>query len=245
MTRLLGREIKPETVQSYRSSGRRLPKSWAAAVGVAEQPSATSPSASVGSATGEGPPSPVDGEGRRSEQPPKKPADAKLAPTAAMLTGVAKQRIAELHVFAGAGVATLVDADGFNNDTGVGAGIGLLWKDKADPIAEAWIKWAEEGNKFAQSFVRLMSTGGAGGELVLGYAALLGGTAYLLGHIPDNEVTRFAYGRYSQYRVVVPEPRPAADDGGDTADFGGFGGNGAASAGAGDPLGTATRTARS
>lgn len=219
----LGKKITPHMVKSWAHPSRSgPPKAWADALGL--QP----PPPSVAAAT---PEDRTDNEpsGRHSETPPRRPPDATIAPTAFQVQAAAQERIAALHVFAGSAVATAFDADGFEHDRGVGGGIGLLWKDKADPIAQAWIAWANEGNRFAQAFVKLMQSGGAGGDLVLGYVALLGGTAYILGHLPDNEATRLVYGRYGKYRTVTPDDAEPAQQR--------HGGNGAAPAGAADPLG--------
>lgn len=180
------------------------------------------------------------GAQRAAEEAPKPPEDADFQlpdrRAGALIYGGARERIASLHVFAGSAIATASDADGFEHDRGIGGGVAKLWTDKSDQLAEAWIAWAEEGNRFAQSFCRLMQSGGAGGSLALGYAALLGGTAYILGHMPDNEATRVLYGRYASYRTVVPAPdrdqeqRRAGD-------------NGAAPAGSEDQLDDATAPA--
>lgn len=158
------------------------------------------------------------GPSRSTEHDPTPPDDADWKiPTqtgAGLVQAAAKERIAALHVFAGSAIATAADADGFENDRGVGGGIAKLWADRSNDIAEAWISWAEEGNRFAASFVKLMASGGAGGSLALGYAALLGGTAYIMGTMPDNEATKVLYGRYTRYRTVtadeaVGQPDPA------------------------------------
>lgn len=242
LTRKLDRRISVERVKGAAQPARSVPKSWAAALGLeagaASAPVDPPPTWGSGDDGPAGPDPAAGGEGRRQEQPPKKPDDAKLAPVPALITATAQKRIAELHVFAGAAVAVAVDPQGFETDTGPGGGIGAIWKDKADPIAEAWVRWAQEGNKFAASFVRLMSTGGAGGELLLGYAALLGGTAYIIGQMPDNEATRAVYGRYTKYRRPDPVPgsrpdeRPAGD------------GDGAPASGSADSLGAAAGAAR-
>jgi hypothetical protein len=197
LSALLGEEITRERVMSY---GRKKepPKAWREALGL----EAALEDAESGWSQGSG--EPPSEEGRRAETPPRKPADAIIAKPPLSLTAQAKERIAALHVFAGASVASFADADGFEHDRGVGGGVAKLWTDRSEPIAEAWIAWAEEGNKFAQSFVRLMGTGGAGGTLALGYATLLGGTMYIMGTMPDNEATRVIYGRYAKYRTVVP-----------------------------------------
>lgn len=230
LTRELGKPIDRNKVQRF-GRVRMPPKAWQAALGLAEpDPGYVLPSAVSGDES-----EPSEPTERRAELPPRQPADAKLAPSPQAITAQARERIKALHVFVGSSVATAADPVGFQNGTGVGGGVAALWTDKSDEIAAAWVAWAEEGNRFAQSFVRLMGTGGAGGNLVIGYAALLGGTAYILGHLPDNDATRLIYGRYSRYRPA--DERPADESGaGDDGGQGHGAGNGTAPAGSIDSL---------
>ena len=230
---LFERDVKLEEVRRYYRGTRPAPKKWIRALGLEESPSALSPDddGAAADAAAEGP-----AAARQAETPPKRPAGAEtIIPRPSLsLAQQAKERISALHVFAGASLAVAVDAKGFDEDKGTGGGIAAIWKDKADPIAEAWVAWAEEGNRFAAAFVRMMGTGGAGGDLAIGYAALLGGTAYVMGQLPDNEATRVVYGRYAQFRVVPAKPaRP------DNAAAGapGSGADAAAADGAADFLG--------
>lgn len=234
LSQLLGKQVDKIKVQRF-GKKRQPPKEWRDALRL------------------EQPPGPGEGEApepqRAAETPPRPPEGARLLPPPAAITAQAAERIAALHVFAGSSIATAADPVGFQNGTGEGGGIAALWTDKSSEIAAAWIAWAEEGNKFAQSFVRLMGTGGAGGNLVLGYAALLGGTAYILGHLPDNDATRLVYGRYSRFRTVRPEPpadeadaaeRPADPSWGQSDGTG----NGTAPPGTANPLGGSAEPAR-
>lgn len=226
----LGKKITPNTVRLWKS--RAAPEAWREALGLDDStPEAHVEPPSFESGTASGSDSP---QGRQAETPPRPLPGAKLAPTSLEIASAARERIAALHVFAGTSVAALVDSEGMENDRGVGGGITKLWTDKADPIAEAWLAWAREGNKFAQAFVRLMATGGAGGDLLLGYVTLLGGTAYIMGQLPDNEATRVVYGRYSRYRTIRVEPEPADRDEEPVEP-------GAGPDGAGDFMGTAFR----
>lgn len=218
LTEKLGRPITPHGVLGQ-SARKKPPKAWAEALGVDD--GGTADSHSPAAPPDSEPDTPGEGPARRTEVPPRKPAEAAFAAPPVYLNTIAKERLVQIHKFAGGSVAMAADAKGFQEGTGAGGGIAQLWSDKAEPIADAWIAWANEGNKFAQSVVRTLSVGGAGGELVMGYLMLLGGTAYVLGHLPDNGITNGIYGRYSQYRVVVPEPadssgqengqRPGAD----------------------------------
>lgn len=223
LSEILGRPYSAKTIQNYIGK-RPPPKIVSAALGLPPSSDPSTPGNSPDAADQPGGSVPPGGpEGRRAEVPPKPLPDSKIAPTPLALQTIAKERIAALHVFAGASIATAVDADGFQNDRGVGGGVALVWKDKADPIAEAWVKWANEGNKFAQAFVRLLATGGSGGELLMGYAMLLGGTAYIMGHLPDNEATRFGFARYSKYRTVDVEPPAGSPAPGQAEQKGGAG----------------------
>lgn len=218
LTAELGKPIDKTGVQRF-GRKRMPPKAWRQALRLDDEQTPA--------------PEPKE-EGRRSEVPPRQPADAKLAPSPLAITLQAKERIEALHVFAGSSIATAADPVGFQNGTGPGGGVAAIWADKSGEIAQAWIAWAEEGNRFAQSFVRLMGTGGAGGNLILGYAALLGGTAYILGQLPDNDATRLVYGRYSRFRTD-PHPGTTGDEAGAAAERGGRD-NGAAPPGSTDSL---------
>ena len=214
LSELLGQEIPAKRVGRVGKTAP-VPKAWRQALALDDEQTFEQV---FGSPPGEEPEPEAPPSERKAEQPPRPPAGTKLQPPTLQVMQQAKERIEALHVFAGSSIATAADADGFQNGTGPGGGIAALWADKSGEIAAAWIAWAEEGNRFAQSFVRLMGTGGAGGNLVIGYAALLGGTAYILGQLPDNDATRLVYGRYSRYRAVVPTPGDtagAADAAGD------------------------------
>lgn len=211
LTRRLGKKVTARQVGNYMGA-RPAPKAWYRALGL-PAPTAGTPEEPLAPAGD--PPSFSDdstpgaageGGGRRAEVPPKPLEDSKFAPTPAALQTVAKDRIAGLHQTLGAALAMGKDLDGFEHDRGVGGGIAAIWKDKSEPIADAWIAWANEGNRFAQAVVRTLSLGGAGGELALGYATLALGTAYIIGAAPENELTRGVYGRYARYRIVPSEP---------------------------------------
>lgn len=215
LSEALGRPVTREYVQSV---GRRKqpPKAWRRALGLEDDPVIEAHTdGDEPDPTGRGA-AQTDGNqggaGRASEQPPQAPDGTRFTvpDSPGMLAKPsAQQNIAALHKMLGAGVAVAVDPDGFQNDKGVGGGVAALWDDRADAIAEAWIAWAEEGNRFAQTVVRYASMGGAGGQLATGYFMLLLGTAYIMGQAPDNQLTRGIYGKYDRYRTVVPKPEPA------------------------------------
>lgn len=240
LTRRLGKPITPHGVRMW-ASRSTVPKAWAEALGL-EAESFSPPRDPSAAAS----PFEDSSEGRQHEQPPKAPPGAGFVAPPVPPTpfrDVARRNIAATYNFVGAGLATAVDAPGFEANRGVGGGIGAVWSHGSDPVAAAWIAWADEGNKFAQSVVRLMSAGGAGAEVVMCHLALLGGTAYVMGNLPDNEATRIPFGKYRRYRAEADaQARAAAERAAEP--HGEPSANGAAGAGAEDLLGGAVPPAR-
>lgn len=136
------------------------------------------------SATGD-PPS--DGDERLTELPPRPLADSKIAPTT--IPGFARKRIAATYGYVGSGLGMALGNEG----------VGLVWADSSDPIAQAWLQAAETSD-FARKFVTMMTAGGPMGEVVMLHVMMLGGTLYCLGQFPEVGL----YGQYKRYR---PQPR--------------------------------------
>ncbi len=218
LSALLGKKIGVGGVNLWAYKRTKPPQTWVDALGLNARPSASSstPFREEAEPDALSPTSVEDGV-RQSERPPKALEDAQVTESpVSKLHGQARKNLVTIHATVGAALAVAKDRDGFEHDRGVGGGITALWTDKSEEIADAWIAWGEEGNKFAQAVVRTLELGGAGSTLITGYLLLLLGTGYIMGEVPENQLTRLAYGRYDKYRTVVPEPpRPAAsgDDG--------------------------------
>jgi hypothetical protein len=186
---------------------RDVPKRWAAALGVELELERDEPGGPGEAAT--------DSAGSRPpERSPLPPDGARF-----VVEPGARKRIAGIYRFAGAALATGAQSPG----------IAHVWGDQADPIAELWIQAAEE-NPWARRFVDLVSAGGVAGDLAAAHLYLAGATLYVIGAaIPGGDAI---FAKYGRYRVVVaeqpaePEPQPERQ-----------GDNGAAPAGAENPLG--------
>lgn len=175
---------------------RPIRKRWAVALGLASPPPASSEY--VGA---QGTPE-SDPLGRPDERPPREPAGAKQAPLPVAITQIAKERIAGTYGLVGEGVAMA---------TG-NAAVGQVFGAYSDPIADAWLKAAEE-NEFAARVVKLMSAGGATGELVTMHIVLVGGLLYVTGRAPALE------GLYGRRFGPPPIVKPARASGnGSSAD---------------------------
>lgn len=156
----LGRPIKPVTVRANRYRGL-LPKAWVSALGL-EDADPASGGAGAGDAT------------RSAERAPRMPRDGVMAPTPALLTAVAKERITATYETVGFAVSKLTEQPG----------IKVVTDDYAPAIADAWIRAADE-SEFARRVVRLISSGGAVGELVTVHLIWLLGIAYVTGRVDD------------------------------------------------------------
>lgn len=198
---LIGKRIGPAHVKMW--AGRKdPPKQWVEALGLG--------SASPGGSADAGPE--IDGE-RETESSPRPLADSKLAPVT--VPGFARKRIAATYAFVGSGLGMALGNEG----------VGQVWDDSSDPIAQAWLQ-AAESSDFARKFVTMMTAGGPMGEVVMLHVMMLGGTLYCLGQFPE-------VGLYGQYRKYRPKPRPPAGVAGQPHD------NGAAAQPAGSFVGDA------
>lgn len=139
------------------------------------------------------------------ERAPKPPPGAKIQPPALDpdLLAQSPKRIAGIYRFLGAALAS-----GAENE-----GIAVIFDDQADPIAELWVKAAQE-NPWAARFVNVVNAGGSVGDLAAAHLYLLGAVAYVVGAgVPAGE---HLYPKYSRYRVVVPQKTEGAERNGAT-----------------------------
>lgn len=139
---------------------RELPKPWAAAFGL---------DASDGGDSDPTSESPVE-----TGRPPRMPEGAPRAPLPAVASSVAKERLTELYGLVGF-MGTRISGH---------EGVKVVSDDYAPHIADAWLKAAEE-NEFARRVVRLVSAGGAVGELVTVHVIWLLAILYVTGRTDD------------------------------------------------------------
>lgn len=132
-------------------------------------------------------------EDQRREQPPRRPAEAKV--TLPQVTGGAKKRISGAYKFAGAALAA-----GSGNE-----GVAVVWGDQSDAIADLWCQAAEE-SPWAAKFVNVMQAGGTVGDLAAAHLYMIGATLYVLGAgIPGGDAI---WPKYQKHRIVT---QPAAE----------------------------------
>ncbi len=190
LSRLLGKQITVRAMQTY---GRRSepPKAWREALGL-ETPQPAS--------SAEPPPDLGEPEGRQAETTPRPPESAKVIPLPVPTGEFAKKRISSAYQLIGAGIS-----EGVGNP-----GVGKVWDDHSDPIAQAWLD-AAESSDFARKFVQFMTAGGPMGEVVMLHVTMLAGTLYVIGQFPEVGF----FGKYASYRPKQPAPgdEAAADDG--------------------------------
>lgn len=178
------------------SRGKTIPKSWAAALGYdAELPL-------DGDASGSGGTGGADPSGRAGERPPIEPEGARQQPVPAALRGLAVERIASTYGFLG-GLGGMLSGN---------EAVPKVVDAYSSPIAEAWLRAAEE-NEFAARVVKLMTAGGATGELVTMHLILVGGLLYVTGRAPAFEGLYGArFGPPPVVPAARPERAPSADE---------------------------------
>lgn len=166
MSDLLGRDVKVELVDAYaqRTQLDKIPQAWVSALGL--EPLEADPS---GEGTGAG-----SFSDRSAERAPRMPPGAPKAKPPAVLATVAKERLSATYETIGYAAGLILEEPG----------IKVVTDDYAPHIAEAWLKAAEE-NEFAARVVRLMSSGGAMGELVTVHILWILGIAYVTGRVDD------------------------------------------------------------
>jgi hypothetical protein len=172
-----GVELKDPSRQLVPS--KKITKTWAGALGLEPQLELDDDPAQ---------PSP----GRDGERPPTAPPNARPAPLPATITQLAEERIAETYNFLG-GVGGMALGE---------PRVGQVVAAYSPTIAKAWIHAAEE-NEFAARVVRLMSAGGATGELLMTHLVMIGGLLYVTGRGD-------AFGGLYSGQFGPPPPRPAA-----------------------------------
>lgn len=215
LTDRLGRTISAARVKVIEKDPGRLPKSWAAALGLDAPPQ------------GDGQ-EPADG--LRESAPPRPPSEDAVQPRAASPAqgvdssgfGAVRDRIAKFYGAVGAGTSMLTQNDGY-------AKVADAY---SRDLADAWIAAARENVNVAK-IVAFMESGGPVGELVIAHLILVGGFVYVSGRGPDLD---FLYaGKFESYRRAAALRAAAADVDGEP----GF--NGSAPVGAAGPVGDAPR----
>lgn len=184
----LGKPVTPELVYQY-SRRSSVPKSWAFALGIEGAADPPDSSAREGGA----------GRAASAERAPRMPPGAPVAPSLAVIGDVARERIAATYETVGYAAGLLLEEPG----------IKVVTDDYAPEIAKAWVKAAEE-NEFAARVVRLMSSGGAMGELVVCHLLWLMGIAYVTGRV-DDPTGLLARKYKGQHDAAVARHAAAAD----------------------------------
>lgn len=156
---------------------------------------------------------------------PRMPAGAPLAPKPPILADVARDRISALYETAGYAGSIVLEAPG----------VRVVTDDYAPHIASAWVKAAEE-NEFAARVVRLMSSGGAVGELVTCHLLWLLGIVYVTGRVDDpTGLLARKYRPYHDAAVAASRAQTNGDTG--AAGYGQVADQDRPVAGAGDAVG--------
>jgi hypothetical protein len=185
-----GRPYTDRSIRHLTTRGSEVPRAWGPVFELSDDELAPPPSS-----------------GRSQERPPKAPDGARIETPVRELVQ-SPTRIAGLYRFLGGMVATGAEPQVGRHTA---AGIAKLWDESADPIAELWLKAAEQ-NPWAARFVNAMNAGGVMGDLAGAHVYLAGATLYIAGaNIPAGAAV---FAKWSAYRPVVVEhnDEPAAPE---------------------------------
>jgi len=186
-----GALITVDDIQRRIRSGE-FPSSWRIALELEDPAAVAATAAGAGAAPGEQ----SQPSGRRREQAPQRPANVKPVPVP--IEAGARKRIAGGYRAVGGLAAVQVSRTHGKN---TGEGIAAVFNDYADPIADLWLRAAEE-NPFVARIVNAVNGGGVTGDLIGTHILLALSCIYILGApLPDA-----LFAKYSKHRVVVNEP---------------------------------------
>lgn len=183
LTEKLGRPVKAQRIRDLESrdtTGKRIPKSYRAALGLDPEPAPATvydfPDPAGRSLDDE--PAPA---AARLDDPPMMPPDGRRVSASRPEHGavggemqLAKDRIAQAYNAVGAGLSMASRNDGYSE----------AMKLYSPDIADAWVKAAAE-NQHVATIVRFMESGGAVGELVFCHVVLVFGLVYVSGRAPQ------------------------------------------------------------